>query len=263
MFARTLIILFIVATSGVLATVLSYAAPTATYVRAASTPATTALTTLATPAADTEPETTTETPPTEPPVSTPVETTPEPLHTPVEEAPAIALTTTQNEVFTVPFYSQFADISSPTWQKVGCGIASLSMLVSFYEPGPLSVDALLNEGIKKGAYLDSAGWTYAGLISVAKEHGLTGESHDLGGSSMQSAFSKLEAALSKGPVMVSVHYTFEPTNPIPHLVIANGIKDGRLYYNDPAEPTGGGSISIEKFQSAWKKRYIEFWPLST
>jgi len=55
---------------------------------------------------------------------------------------------------------------------------------------------------------------------------------------------------------VSVHYTFKPTNPIPHLVIVTGVEDGKVYYNDPAEKSGNGSISIEQFQSAWKKRYI-------
>jgi predicted double-glycine peptidase len=58
--------------------------------------------------------------------------------------------------------------------------------------------------------------------------------------------------------MASVHYTFQKSNPIPHLVIINGIENEKVYYNDPAEKNGGGSISVTQFQSAWKKRYIEF-----
>jgi uncharacterized protein YvpB len=61
--------------------------------------------------------------------------------------------------------------------------------------------------------------------------------------------------------MASVHYTFEPTNPIPHLVIVTGMKDGRLYYNDPALGKAGDSIPVSKFKNSWKKRYIEFWPV--
>jgi len=64
-------------------------------------------------------------------------------------------------------------------------------------------------------------------------------------------------------VIVSVHYTFDPQNPIPHLVVANGIHDGTFYYNDPAEVSGGGSIPVEKFENSWKKRYIAFWPIGT
>jgi ABC-type bacteriocin/lantibiotic exporter with double-glycine peptidase domain len=74
------------------------------------------------------------------------------------------------------------------------------------------------------------------------------------------AFEAFEADLKKGPLMASVHYTFEPTNPIPHLVIINGIKDGEVYYNDPAAKNGGGTITIDKFKKSWKKRYLEFRP---
>ncbi len=163
----------------------------------------------------------------------------------------------KSKVFTVPFYSQFTDITSANWKKVGCGIASLAMLIEFYEPDSVTVDTLLEEGIDSNAYQNDAGWTHAGLINLSKKYGLNGSSHDMAGSSMDSAFTKLEKVLEAGPVMVSVHYTFDPKNPIPHLVVVNGVKDGEVYYNDPAEKTGGGSISIDKFQKAWKKRYIE------
>ncbi len=51
----------------------------------------------------------------------------------------------------VPFYSQFSDITSATWQKVGCGIASLAMLIEYYNPGVVTVDTLLEEGIAADA----------------------------------------------------------------------------------------------------------------
>jgi predicted double-glycine peptidase len=160
----------------------------------------------------------------------------------------------------VPFFSQFTDISAPEWKKVGCGIASLAMLIEYYEPGKVSVDTLLKEGINADAYLSSAGWTYAGLIGISKKYGLSGTTHDLGGMSIGGAFSELETALKEGPVMVSVHYTFDPQNPIPHLVIANGIDGDTLYYNDPAEKSGNGSVSVMQFKKAWKQRYIEIRP---
>ncbi len=160
-------------------------------------------------------------------------------------------------IFTVPFYSQFKDITQAEWKKVGCGIASLAMLIEFYEPGSVSVDTLLKEGISAGAYISDAGWSHAGLISLSKKYGLNGGSNDMSGSTMEAAFAKLKTVLKEGPVMVSVHYTFDPKNPIPHLVVINGVNDGKVYYNDPAEKSGGGSISISQFQSAWKKRYIQ------
>ena len=162
------------------------------------------------------------------------------------------------DVFSVPFYSQLTDITAPAWKKIGCGIASLAMLIKFHNPNSFtSVDTILNEGIAIDAY-SSAGWTYAGLIAVSRKYGLDGTTHDFGGSSMDVAFTAFEKALDRGPVMASVHYTFTPTNPIPHLVIVNGIKGDTLFYNDPAEPRGNGSIPVAQFKSSWKKRYIEF-----
>lgn len=167
------------------------------------------------------------------------------------------------DVFTVPFFSQFTDISLPDWRKIGCGIASLAMLIDFYEPGEVTVDQLLVEGISADAYLSSAGWIHAGLIDLSKKYGLNGVSKDMSSLSMTDAFSELKKILAVGPVMVSVHYTFDPKNPIPHLVVVNGVRDGKVYYNDPAESAGGGSISISQFQTAWKKRYIEIRPVNS
>jgi uncharacterized protein YvpB len=172
------------------------------------------------------------------------------------------VTSSGSKVFTVPFYSQFTDITSASWKKSGCGITSLAMLIDFYKPGTVKVDSLLKEGINAGAYLESAGWTHAGLIGISKKYGLGGKSYDMGSSNMESAFNELTTALKNGPVMASVHYTFDPQNPIPHLVVVNGVKDGMVYYNDPAEKTGAGSITISKFQKSWKKRYIEIRPLT-
>jgi predicted double-glycine peptidase len=159
-----------------------------------------------------------------------------------------------------PFYSQFDDITDPSWKKVGCGIASLAMIIEFYNPGEVSVDNLLTEGIKSGAYLNDAGWIHAGLIDLAQRYNLNGNTSDLSGLSTSGALEKLENTLVEGPVMASVHYTFDPKNPIPHLVVINKIVGDTVYYNDPSEKAGNGSISTTKFLKAWKKRYIELRP---
>jgi uncharacterized protein YvpB len=181
-----------------------------------------------------------------------------------KNVPAVtsARTTPSSKVFSVPFYSQFSDITSTVWKKSGCGVTSLAMLIDFYKPGTVKVDTLLKEGITAGAYLQDAGWTHAGLIGLSKKYGFGGQAYDMGGSTMDTAFTKLTSALNTGPVMASVHYSFDPQSPIPHLVVINGVKDGMVYYNDPAEKGGGGAISITKFQKSWKKRYIEIRPLT-
>jgi predicted double-glycine peptidase len=160
----------------------------------------------------------------------------------------------------VPFYSQFTDISAVKWQKVGCGIASLAMLIEYYEPGEVSVDKLLDEGIASKAFLEDAGWTHSGLANLVNKYGLKGKPFDYSSNSMESAYAKLNTSLEEGPVMASVFYTFDPKSPIPHLVVINSIDGDIVYYNDPSDKSGNRSISSTKFKKAWKKRFIEVRP---
>lgn len=175
--------------------------------------------------------------------------------------PVQALDAQEATIPVVPFYSQFSDIESGKWQKVGCGIASLAMLIELYNPGVVSVNALLKEGIAADAYLEDDGWKHDGLILLAKKYNLKGERFSFPELSKKDAFNKLVDELSKGPVMTSVHYGFDPKSTIPHLVVINGVASTTVYYNDPAEKSGNGEISVEKFLKAWKKRYIAFRPM--
>jgi ABC-type bacteriocin/lantibiotic exporter with double-glycine peptidase domain len=167
-----------------------------------------------------------------------------------------------NSIPQVPFYSQFTDITSPKWQKVGCGVASLAMIVNYYKADSVSVNNLLAQAIAGGAYDRSAGWTYSGLISVSKKYGLNGTAHDLSGRSSRDALVEFKTALKTGPVIASVHYKFDPKSTIPHLVVINGIKDNTLYYNDPAAKTGEKQISVTDFVRGWKQRFIVLRPLN-
>jgi hypothetical protein len=115
--------------------------------------------------------------------------------------------------------------------------------------------------VKAGAYDTNAGWTYKGLIGLAGAYGLGGNSYDLSGASKDAALAKFKAALADGPVIASVHYTFDPKNPIPHLVVITAIDGDTVYYNDPAATAGGKSITLSKFVASWKQRFIVIRPL--
>jgi ABC-type bacteriocin/lantibiotic exporter with double-glycine peptidase domain len=160
----------------------------------------------------------------------------------------------------VPFYSQFKDILSAQWQKVGCGVTSLAMIIDYYDPNTVSVNTLLKQGIAAGAYDTNAGWTYAGLIGLSQKYGLDGNSYDLGKLDSRAAFAQLTSYLADGPVIVSVHYKFDPKSTIPHLVVINGLDNGVLHYNDPAAKTGDKEISVADFLKGWKKRFIVMRP---
>jgi ABC-type bacteriocin/lantibiotic exporter with double-glycine peptidase domain len=156
----------------------------------------------------------------------------------------------------VPFYSQFVDIASAKWKKVGCGITSLAMVIAYYKPDVASVETLLKEGIALGAFDAQAGWSHQGLIHVSQKYGMDGESYNLGGKSSAVALAKFMGYLKDGPVIASIHYKFDPKNPIPHLVVVNAIEDGIVYYNDPAAKEGAKTISLAQFTRSWKQKFI-------
>lgn len=162
----------------------------------------------------------------------------------------------------VPFYSQFHDIQQPSWQKVGCGIASLAMVIEYYKPDTVSVNKLLAQAIASGAYNQNAGWIHKDLISLSKKYGLDGNSYDLTKLNNKAAFTQFKKILNDGPVMVSIHYKFDPKSTIPHLVVIDGIENDTIYYNDPAAKTGKQKISTALFLNGWKKKFIVFRPIT-
>lgn len=163
----------------------------------------------------------------------------------------------------VPFYSQFQDIKPLAWQKVGCGVTSLAMIIEYYKPNSVSVNTLLTQAIAGGAYNKNAGWVHKDLILLSNQYGLKGNSYDMASLSKDAAFIQFKKSLKDGPIMASVHYKFDPKNPIPHLVVIDGIDGNTIYYNDPALKSGTKEISTEKFLKAWKKKFIVIRPETT
>ena len=160
----------------------------------------------------------------------------------------------------VPFYSQFKDIVSPTWQKAGCGITSLAMVINYYAPDTVTVNSLLKQGLAAGAFISNVGWSYKGLISVSQNYGLDGSSYDFGKSAGSVALAELKGYVQDGPVIASIHYKFDPKSTIPHLIVIDGIASSTVYYNDPAAKSGELTISTDNFLKGWKKRFIVIRP---
>lgn len=162
----------------------------------------------------------------------------------------------------IPFYSQFQDIQYPSWQKKGCGVASLAMVIDYYRPDAVSVDTLLSIATSSGAYNQNFGWIHKDLVQLARRFGLEGSNYDLGKSDRNTAFARLKDFLKKGPVITSVHYRFDPKSTIPHLVVVDGIVGDIIYYNDPAAAAGKMRISVDDFLDGWKKKFIVIRPAS-
>lgn len=163
----------------------------------------------------------------------------------------------------VPFYSQFKDIQSPKWQQAGCGITDLAMLINYYKPETVTVNALLKQGIAAGAFDPNAGWIYAGLISLSQKYGLDGKYYDLSQLDSGIAFQRFKAILHEGPVILSVHYKFNPESTLKHLIVINGMDADYVYYNDPAAWVGQKKVSIADFLKGWKRKVIAIRPVKT
>jgi hypothetical protein len=134
------------------------------------------------------------------------------------------------------------------------------MLVHYYRPdATVTVNQLLAKGIAAGAYDYDAGWTYQGLIDLGAPYGLTGTWYTLPSDS-QTALVRFKALLANGPVILSVHYQFDPQSTIPHLIVVNGIRDGMVYYNDPATTKGTTQIPLADFLKGWKRKVIVIRP---
>lgn len=166
------------------------------------------------------------------------------------------LTDSAVSVPVVPFYSQIDDIDWVDWRSKACGVVGLAMIINYYFPDKTTPQQLLEEGLNAGHFLNGVGWKHMGLALMAQDHGLDGKSYDYLSYDMDFAYERLLEYLEKGPVIVSVFHSFDPQSPIPHLAVVNGIKNDVVYYNDPAEKFGGGSISVRDFQRGWKKRFI-------
>ncbi len=171
--------------------------------------------------------------------------------------------TTVATVPRVPFYSQFTDITAPFWKKVGCGITDLTMIIDYYHPGVATVNEMLRKGLAAGAYDYNAGWIYQGLINLSHAYSLDGRYYDLSGLSQKAALARFESYLGTGPVILSVHYKFNPASTIPHLIVVNGISNNVVYYNDPATTVGTQAISLSRFLQGWKRKVIVIRPTST
>ncbi|MFA6257927.1 MAG: C39 family peptidase [Candidatus Paceibacterota bacterium] len=158
--------------------------------------------------------------------------------------------------YSVPLYSQISDISSVAWQQKGCGVADVAMIVEFYKPNTTSVQKVLEQALKGGAYVKNVGWSHQGLASLAVKYGLVGKTVDLSKFKNETALSQFKNTVKEGPVIASIRRGFNPKSPFGHLIVVTGFDDKLVYYNDPGKRDGIRTVPISDFMKGWKKRLI-------
>lgn len=157
-------------------------------------------------------------------------------------------------------YSQYLDLKKTTWQKSGCGIASLGMVINFYKPKKkIDLNELYQKGLDLGGYLKGIGWRHQGIVDVAKNYGFKqSRAFDLAKESLEKASAKLKRELKKGPVIVSV-YSKYIVGRNGHLVVLMGLTDKTALILNPdtrSRKRIAQEVSLDVFWPAWKKRFI-------
>lgn len=162
----------------------------------------------------------------------------------------------QKMPYSVPLFSQISDISSVAWKQKGCGVVDVAMIVEFYKPKTTSVQKVLEEALKQGAYVKNVGWSHNGLAALAVEYGLVGKTVDLSTVKNSIALSQFKDIVKEGPVIASIHRGFNPKSSYGHLIVVTGFDDKLVYYNDPGKHDGIRTVAIADFIKGWKERLI-------
>jgi hypothetical protein len=175
--------------------------------------------------------------------------------------------------YRVPFSSQYTDLGHHEWRARGCGITALKMVMDYWHTideanRTASLESVLGEGLRAGAYLPGIGWSHRGLVEIARHFGYDGFNVDAAlnssaSKSAEQAWGMLCAELEHGPVLASVFSGLNPARGGGHIITVTGFHDGLVFFNDPEEMSereGRKIIAVEAFLSAFKNRYIVIRP---
>ena len=166
--------------------------------------------------------------------------------------------------------SQYLDLKNKNWQKAGCGVVSLLMLMRYLQAGGKnsnqrlpSADKLYQVGLNRRAYIKGVGWRHSGLVGLAKIYGFKNtKRYDLSKMSFDQSLTKLKLELKTDPVLVSVFSKYEPGRG-GHLVVLLSLSKTVAEVLDPDTKVQSAvyrKLSAQKFLSAYKSRFITVRP---
>jgi hypothetical protein len=155
----------------------------------------------------------------------------------------------------VPYYSQYLDVTDPFWMLRACGATCLKMVAEFHGVVMPEILALCNEARERGGYDMTNGWVHDYIVTKAKELGLHAERKE-GLVTTEEVVAALDAG---NPVIVSVEKrVLEQTRF--HMVVVVGYSDGEFMYHEPEstdrERGALRSCSTDIFSQYWRGKAI-------
>lgn len=155
----------------------------------------------------------------------------------------------------VPYYSQYLDITDPFWMLRACGAASLKMIAEYHGVLTPDMTSLCVEARDRGGYDMVNGWVHEYLLTKAKELGLQAERKE-----GLTSIDDIIAAISAGnPVIVSVEKrVLEQTRF--HMIVVVGFTEGEFLYHEPesTDRDRGAyrSCDTDTFMNYWRGKAI-------
>ena len=177
----------------------------------------------------------------------------------------------------IPFYSQFTNVAQEEWKERACAPTCLKMVLDFLSGGKFEkgIDDLIKEGLViVGGYEPGNGWTHAGIIRLAHNHGFqayleefrtikvnveekTFSKSDFEDLLIEKGIEKIKNTLGSGlPVIISCSKNFDEFHKF-HQVVLIGFDDNGFYYHEPhkeSEEEGANRfVDFQTFKTHWRK----------
>jgi hypothetical protein len=175
--------------------------------------------------------------------------------------------------------ARYRDRNLP-WHRAGCAIACATMVLNHYDI-PVSMATVLCEALAMDAFDEVRFWRHAQLVGLLRNRGLDAcrrnwrllrghEGEYLGGRApTRDARAEIDwverQMLAEGLWTIRGHLdrrqpcivsTYRPSGNVAgpgHQLVLVGYQESRLWYHDPAEPSGAGlSMSMREFLADWK-----------
>lgn len=164
----------------------------------------------------------------------------------------------------VPYYSQYKEVSDPDWQSRACALACLKMALDFEASnfGTIipTLDELIQEGINIKAF-GKAGWIHNGIVSLSYNHGVPAHREEF--RSKNNKFAKhlatagcakfLERLKEGKTSTVSVEADFKDGGEF-HQVLLVGHEDGNFLYHEP-----GAKDETGAFRQVGEETFLRHW----
>lgn len=165
----------------------------------------------------------------------------------------------------VPFYSQHSDGVPKDWRPYSCAIVCLKMALdahaNFIDCPVPDIESLIEEGNRRGGYIDKVGWKHDTLIDIAMSHGILAHRDEFKDNPNE-GISKIKMFL-RGGHLVIISVSTDHSDPSTfHQVILVDCQGEDFYYNDPAKKSIEDGemvlISRDNLVKYWRKLAIFF-----